>query len=225
MNWRLEVKQLFIALILVLAVSANIIEDDVQQAQRHTSLNSGTGLLLLIVIIFCAVFAAIGGASLFLPLLIIFYSFGPHLANSHAAALILASSIARLFYDSSKNSNRAAINYRLVLLSLPATSLGVLAGSYLNELTPSLCLFVVIVVVLCVLLFVSVVKLIKYIKQKLQDAQADDYQPERDVKIESMDEDEIEVLIVPFKDRQGNRQREEVEYGSDDRPLKDTRQR
>ena len=170
-------------------------------------------------IIFCAIFAAIGGASLFLPLLIIFYSFGPHLANSHAAVLILASCIARLIYDTSKDDRINRINYRLVLLSLPATSFGVIIGSYLNELTPSLVLFIIIIIVLCALFVTTVTKVINYIRQKVQEAQEDSHQPDKHIKIKGLEEDEIEALVVPFKGELSNRLKEELEYGSDDRPL------
>ena len=226
----MDTRNRFLIVLLVAGLSlAKIIDDASELPAGGASLNSGKGLIMIAIVIFCALFAGIGATSLILPILIVFYKFSPHLANSHAAAFTFVAICARLIYDSRRSTQSFPnINFHVILCSAPAASLGVLIGTLLNQITPSFVLFLIINIVLLGLLVITLWKLWKYYKAKeggQEESEGQELTRDRDIKKEKVeDEEEVEDLIINLRSHQhrdeGDAQERKLEYGTDDRPIR-----
>jgi len=240
---RIKTNITIVYLVILGLVAARIIDDPPPAAKPSNgdsgsgglTLNSGKGILVLMLVIFCSLFAAIGGHSLIIAILIIFYGMFPHLANAHAAFFTFMVVLARLIHEinrepaassSSTSFSGPRINWHIILVAAAPSLLGVLIGTYINEITPSLLLFILINVVMLALLLTTVAKLAALFKARgLEGGNGDSLEASR----ADVEDEEVEDILLSLRKSSGSREKRRremddkfktIEYGNDDRPIR-----
>lgn len=234
-------KLTFLLLILLLGLSISKIIDDeppkpaasspspVPGSKNETSKIQPKDIITHLAVIFFGLFAALGGNSLIMPVLIVFYRMLPHIAMAYSAVFVMASSVARLTAVLMREvGNR--LDYDVMLMAVVSSTPGLLIGARLNAVTQEMLLWILVNLVLCGVLFVTLWKLNK------QRGEADGPKritTESELPVQAKhilkgfegDEEDLAELFDSFRPAVTAKtvSRNLEVYGDDDRPISDSK--